>query len=155
MMIRGVASLTPRSLETGNARPWTCRVIYDILTITPLPSLWGEPMSRSGHHLRRGLSRRQRVILALLATGLTSSEVAGVLRIPVVEVRTDISTAIDILGARSKLEAVLIALGAGLIELPPGPRLVRAQRGQPGGVVDGPLSAGADGLADSGTSASA
>jgi DNA-binding CsgD family transcriptional regulator len=112
-------------------------------------------MCRSGHRVRPGLSRRQRVILTLFATGLTSGEVADVLRLSVIEVRTDLGTAIGILGARSKLEAVVIALGNGLIELSPGPRLARAQRDQAGGEVDGSISEGPDGLADPGASASA
>lgn len=107
-------------------------------------------MCRTGHHSRPGLSSRQRVLLALLATGLTSGEVADVLRVSVDEVRTEISGAIGIVGARSKLEAVVIALRDGLIAPALGPRLVRAQRDQAGGEADGSLLGGPDGLADPG-----
>jgi DNA-binding NarL/FixJ family response regulator len=55
----------------------------------------------------------------LSATGLVSTEVAEALRVPVAEIRADLADAIRALGARSKLEAVIIALESGLIELPP------------------------------------
>ena len=64
------------------------------------------------------LSRRQRAVLALSAGGLISAEVAATLQIPVAEVRADLMRAIDALGARSKLGAIVIALRDGLIELP-------------------------------------
>ena len=65
------------------------------------------------------LSAQQQAVLALSATGLISAEVADALQLPVQEVRTDLAHAIRILGASSKLEAVIIALWLGLIDLPP------------------------------------
>jgi DNA-binding CsgD family transcriptional regulator len=64
------------------------------------------------------LSAQQRAVLALSATGLISADVAAVLGAPVDEVRSGLTSAITRLGARSKLEAVLVALRQGLIQLP-------------------------------------
>ena len=67
-----------------------------------------------------GLSTQQRVVLALSATRLISADVAAILQAPEDEVRAHLTSAIRTLGARSKLEAVIIALRLGLIDLPPG-----------------------------------
>ena len=65
------------------------------------------------------LSAQQQAVLALSATGLISAEVAETLQLPVQAVRTELASAIRTLGAHSKLEAVIIALRLGLIDLPP------------------------------------
>ena len=62
-----------------------------------------------------------RRVLALLATGLLTDEVAAHLELGSEEVRRHLLRAILALGARSKLEAVVIALREGLIDLPPAP----------------------------------
>jgi two-component system, NarL family, response regulator DesR len=64
------------------------------------------------------LSPQQRTALALSATGLSPAQVAAALQIPVHEVRAHLTSAIARLEARSKLEAVILALRHGLI-LPP------------------------------------
>jgi len=64
------------------------------------------------------LSAQQRLVLSLSATGLTSAEVATALHVPVQEVRAHLASAIQALGARSKLEAVLLADRRGLLEPP-------------------------------------
>ena len=74
-----------------------------------------------GHDETPVLTARQQAVLALLATGLTSRTVAGIVRVPVDEVQADIRDAILALGARSKLEAVIIAVRGQLIRYPPGP----------------------------------
>jgi DNA-binding NarL/FixJ family response regulator len=65
------------------------------------------------------LSDVQRRVLELSATGAVSSEVAAMLRMTPAEVRECLASAQQALGARSKLEAVLIALRDGLIAFPP------------------------------------
>jgi hypothetical protein len=50
------------------------------------------------------------------------------------DVREALSTAITKLGARSKLEAVLIAMRAGLVELPEPTRGVTSQGGNVAGI---------------------
>ena len=81
-------------------------------------------MYRSVHDDAPILTPRQQAVLALLATGLTSRQVAAVLRAPVDEVRADIRGAILALGARSRLEAVVIAVRDRLVRFPPGPTAV-------------------------------
>jgi DNA-binding CsgD family transcriptional regulator len=78
----------------------------------------GEPMLPTSHEGTWGLSECHRTILTLLASGLTSTETGDVLRIPMDELRAEVRDIIRALGARSKLEAVVIALRRGLIQLP-------------------------------------
>ncbi len=66
----------------------------------------------------RPLDARARTVLRLSATGMNSYEVAEHLGATPDQVRRDISRAIAALGAGSKLEAVVIALRLGLVELP-------------------------------------
>ena len=71
----------------------------------------------------------EREVLAISAIGQSVAEVAAFLSQPTGEVRAALGTAIVKLGARSKLEAVLIAIRAGLIELPEQARGVTFQGG--------------------------
>ena len=72
------------------------------------------PGSESELHL----SSLERDVLAITATGRSVAEVAAFLSQPPDKVREALRHAIIKLGARSKLEAVLIALRASLIVLP-------------------------------------
>ena len=58
-----------------------------------------------------------RLVLRLSATGLTIEEAAERLGIDPDEVRRHLAVAIAALGASSKLEAIVLAVRAGLIEL--------------------------------------
>jgi DNA-binding CsgD family transcriptional regulator len=64
------------------------------------------------------LTARERDMLAVSATGRTSVEVAETQELAPEAVRGLIALAITMLGARSKLEAVVIAVRDGLINLP-------------------------------------
>jgi DNA-binding CsgD family transcriptional regulator len=64
------------------------------------------------------LTARERDMLAVSATGRTSVEVAETQELAPEAVRGLIASAITMLGARSKLEAVVIAVRDGLINLP-------------------------------------
>jgi DNA-binding CsgD family transcriptional regulator len=64
------------------------------------------------------LTSLERDVLALSATGRGVAEVAAFLSRPTDKVREALGTAIIKLGARSKLEAVLIAMRASLVDLP-------------------------------------
>ncbi len=64
------------------------------------------------------LTRRERDVLAASARGLGANGVARELGLPAAAVRAALASAIDKLGARSKLEAVVSALRDGLIEAP-------------------------------------
>jgi DNA-binding CsgD family transcriptional regulator len=57
-------------------------------------------------------------VLQLSATGLATIEVAAIMQLPIETVREHIAEAIIALSARSKTEAVVIAVQLGLIELP-------------------------------------
>ena len=59
-----------------------------------------------------------RRVLELLATGLSTEEVARRLGRPAADVRRDLLRAMEALGAASKLEAILIAIRQGLIDPP-------------------------------------
>jgi DNA-binding NarL/FixJ family response regulator len=63
-------------------------------------------------------SDRELAVLRLVATGLSTAEVAAPLYISGHTVRAHLKSALRKLGARSKLEAVLIAVRAGWITLP-------------------------------------
>jgi len=76
----------------------------------------------------------EREVLAISATGRCVAEVAAFLSQPTGEVRAALGTAIVKLGARSKLEAVLIAMRASLIELPQQARGVASQGGNDVGI---------------------
>ena len=80
------------------------------------------------------LTSEERDVLAISATGRGVAEVAAVLSQPADDVREALSTAITKLGARSKLEAVLIAVRAGLVELPEPTRGVTSQGGNNAGI---------------------
>jgi len=64
------------------------------------------------------LTSLERSVLTLAATGRGVAEVATLLDQPADTVRGSQAAAIVKLGARSKLEAVIIALRSGIIELP-------------------------------------
>lgn len=71
-----------------------------------------------GSHCMRALATMERLVLRLSAAGLTAAEVAVQLGIAPDDVRRHLKGAILALGARSKLEAVVLAIREGLIELP-------------------------------------
>jgi DNA-binding NarL/FixJ family response regulator len=64
------------------------------------------------------LAPRELEVLRVLATGLSTEEAASQLRITVHTLRTHLKKAMTKLGARSKLEAIILALREGLVELP-------------------------------------
>ena len=64
------------------------------------------------------VTARERDVLAASATGLTTAEVAGTLNLTPEAVRGALASAIMRLGARSKLEAIVVAFRRGLIEVP-------------------------------------
>ncbi len=66
----------------------------------------------------RQLDADARQVLTLMAAGMMTDEVADRLGMTGEEVRRHLRAAMIVLGARSKLEAVVIALSLGLIDLP-------------------------------------
>jgi DNA-binding CsgD family transcriptional regulator len=64
------------------------------------------------------ISADERAVLAASGSGLSATEVAERLGYPPERVRHHLASAMTKLGARSKLEAVIIALRNGMIDLP-------------------------------------
>ncbi len=71
-----------------------------------------------GQHRSRALTAMEHLVLRLSAMGMTTAEVADHLQIGPDEVRQYMAGAVAALGASSKLEAVVIAVRRGLIDLP-------------------------------------
>ncbi len=69
-------------------------------------------------HQPLALTAMQRRVLELSATGMPAADVADRLDIEPDEVRRHVASAMAALGASSKLEAVVLALRQGLIDLP-------------------------------------
>jgi two-component system, NarL family, invasion response regulator UvrY len=72
-----------------------------------------------GQHLTEGLTPRETEILRLLATGLTSEEIAPLLNLSQKTVRNHHYTIKAKIGARSDAHLVWLALAAGLVQLGP------------------------------------
>jgi DNA-binding NarL/FixJ family response regulator len=68
---------------------------------------------------RPQLDPLERLVLELAAEGLSTTEIAATMGAPVDRVRAHTSAVLAKLGARSKLEALIIAIRHGLIRLPP------------------------------------
>lgn len=66
----------------------------------------------------RRLSARDQEVLALSATGHTPETVAEMLQLTTETVRDSLASIIRRVGARSKMEAVMIVVRDGLIDLP-------------------------------------
>jgi len=70
-----------------------------------------------GRHARVPLTRAELDILTASAAGMGTAEVAASLGLATDVVRAHVASAAATLGARSKLEAVILASRAGLIHL--------------------------------------
>ena len=64
------------------------------------------------------LSRRERAVLAHLANGSATEEIAQILFVSPHTIRSHVKTAMRKLDARTRAHAVAIALGGGAIEPP-------------------------------------
>lgn len=67
----------------------------------------------------RALSRREREVLGLIATGADRQEIAEELTISVATVRTHVRNVLRKLNARNRAHAIALAVQQDLIELPP------------------------------------
>lgn len=75
-----------------------------------------EPEAQPPH---RALSRREREVLTLIATGADRQEIAEELTISVATVRTHVRNLLRKLNARNRAHAIALAMQHDLIELPP------------------------------------
>ncbi|GIH95569.1 MULTISPECIES: response regulator [Planobispora] len=83
-----------------------------------------------------GLTDRELDVLALVGTGLSNAEIADTLHVGVTTVKTHVSTAMDKLGLRNRIQAAVVAHRIGLVDA--GFRPVRnpprgGSAGHPGG----------------------
>ena len=85
----------------------------------PRPCSWGRrsALGRCVVDRTRTLTTMECLVLRLSATGMTTAEVAEQLGLAPAEVHRYLSAAIVALRATSKLEAVVLAVRQGLIEL--------------------------------------
>jgi DNA-binding NarL/FixJ family response regulator len=78
------------------------------------PSPFADP-GDAADELANALSLREREVLALLAEGASNKEIAHALALSVHTVKFHVAALIEKLGARSRGEAVAIAIRAGLV----------------------------------------
>ena len=76
-------------------------------------------MRRYGAVSGERLTARERAVLEALATGLSSAEAAARLSLGLQDVRDCLKQAMAGLGARTKLEAIVVAISEGWIDPPP------------------------------------
>jgi len=117
--IDGCASMrtSPTALGDAIKRVYAGEAVYETRTLLEL--LHRPPASRVTTPRRTaGLAKRELEVLTATAMGLNTAEAADHLGISVNTLRTHLKNILVKLGARSKLEAVLIAIREGRIELP-------------------------------------
>ena len=104
-----------RSVAAGDATlsPILVRRLLDDFVRRPLP---GTPPSGA----LASLTTREREVLVLMATGMTNSEMATELFLGEATIRTHISHIFEKLGARDRVQAVVLAYESGLVS-PGGP----------------------------------
>jgi DNA-binding NarL/FixJ family response regulator len=78
------------------------------------PGAWADP-GDAADELASALSPREREVLALLAEGASNKEIARALALSIHTVKYHIASLTEKLGARSRVEAVAIAIRAGLV----------------------------------------
>lgn len=106
------------------ADPADTRVVHLVRRVeepAASPARGSRPLHLAKRHddaasLRSHITPRQIATLRLLAEGYSPDEIAATLGIRPVTTRNHIQAAMDRLGARSRLEAVIIAARAGLLE---------------------------------------
>lgn len=90
-------------------------------TLTPHKELGGEDSGPfadpvdAADELANDLSPREREVLALLAEGASNKEIARALALSIHTVKFHVASLSEKLGARSRVEAVAIAIRAGLV----------------------------------------
>jgi DNA-binding NarL/FixJ family response regulator len=63
------------------------------------------------------LTAREREVLGLVATGLTNREIAQTLQLSPLTAKTHVSSILMKLGARDRVQLVVIAYQAGIVEI--------------------------------------
>ncbi len=86
------------------------------------PRLHPALLSRKATNTQKGLSKREREIMDLLAQGLTGEQVAAQLFLSPETIKTHIRNAMNKLEANTRVHAIAIALREGFISSPPSPQ---------------------------------
>jgi DNA-binding NarL/FixJ family response regulator len=75
-----------------------------------------QPSTKTEHDGLSELTTREREVLSLIATGLTNAEIARTLHLSPLTAKTHVSRILMKLGARDRLQLVIIAYQAGIVE---------------------------------------
>ena len=76
-----------------------------------------QPANHVSRFTRGGPTSREREVLALLAAGATDEQIAGLLELSPATVQTHVRNAKAKLGARTRAQAVALALQGGMIDI--------------------------------------
>jgi DNA-binding NarL/FixJ family response regulator len=90
--------------------PSVTRRLIDAYVARPQPS------ARREHDGLEELTTREREVLGLVATGLTNAEIADALQLSPLTAKTHVSRILMKLGARDRVQLVLIAYQAGIVQ---------------------------------------
>src|SRR4030088_2811400 len=90
--------------------PSVTRRLIDNYTSRPSPS------PKAEHDGLAELTTREREVLTLVATGLTNAEIAQALQLSTLTAKTHVSRILMKLGARDRVQLVIIAYQAGIVE---------------------------------------
>ncbi|HEY2654525.1 MAG TPA: response regulator transcription factor [Solirubrobacteraceae bacterium] len=75
-----------------------------------------QPSSKNKHEGLEELTSREREVLGLIATGLTNAEIAQALHLSPLTAKTHVSRILMKLGARDRVQLVVMAYQAGIVE---------------------------------------
>ena len=75
-----------------------------------------QPSSKTEHEGLHELTSREREVLGLIATGLTNAEIAQALHLSPLTAKTHVSRILMKLGARDRVQLVVMAYQAGIVE---------------------------------------
>jgi PAS domain S-box-containing protein len=83
----------------------------------PEPNRKAQPANHVSRFTRGGPTSREREVLGLLAAGATDEQIAGLLELSPATVQTHVRNAKAKLGARTRAQAVALALQGGMIDI--------------------------------------
>ena len=82
-----------------------------------------QPAAQTEHDALDELTNREREVLGLVATGLTNAEIAQQLHLSPLTAKTHVSRILMKLGARDRVQLVVIAYRTGIVDPQPSQRL--------------------------------